>query len=123
MIQSMNTVARVSGSLFFVMVLMLAHHARSQDSTNPPIKPLSGDDREEMQPAIVDLSKVAGKEIVIRIVDGKKGPWGHINFDDFAFYADRPKFKNAMKPVESLADLPDRDVYKFAGVAPEKAAE
>jgi hypothetical protein len=29
------------------------------------------------------LQKVVGREIFIRVVDEKKGAWGHVNFDDF----------------------------------------
>src|ERR1700733_12235203 len=42
-----------------------------------PFFKVSGHDREEMQPVVIDLEKQSGKEIFIRIVDEKKGPWGH----------------------------------------------
>jgi hypothetical protein len=45
--------------------------------SNPPI--------ETMRRVTVDLRKVHGKEIFIRLVDRDSGGWGHINFDDFRF--------------------------------------
>ncbi|HET6251933.1 MAG TPA: PVC-type heme-binding CxxCH protein [Tepidisphaeraceae bacterium] len=85
---------------------------------------VSGHDDEEMQPVVVDLEKQLGKEIIIRLVDDQKGPWGHINFDNFAFYENKPEFKNELKPGSELVHaLPPPDVYKYAGISPEKAAE
>ncbi len=51
----------------------------------------SGRETEELRPVVVDLEKVAGREIFIRLVDERKGAWGHVNFDDFEFYDHRPK--------------------------------
>ena len=34
--------------------------------------------------------RIMGKEIFIRLVDKHSGGWGHINFDDFRFHADKP---------------------------------
>ena len=39
-----------------------------------------------------------GKEIFIRVVDKHTGHWGHVNFDDFRFHADKP---NVQAPAES----------------------
>src|SRR5208337_2594323 len=52
------------------------------------------------------------------------GGWGHINFDDFEFYASRPVFANALDPAQAKADeMPPADVIKFAGLSPEEAAK
>ncbi|MDB5330634.1 MAG: hypothetical protein JWP03_1785, partial [Phycisphaerales bacterium] len=83
---------------------------------------ISGAESEELRPVVVDLEKQLGKEIVIRLVDERKGGWGHINFDDFEFYDERPELKNELKPGTELLALTN-DVYKYAGVTPEKAAE
>lgn len=53
---------------------------------------VSGRNSESMQPVIVDLREQSGSEIFIRIVDEYSGGYGHINFDDFRFYSERPRF-------------------------------
>ena len=62
-------------------------------------------------------STLRGKEIFIRLVDKHSGHWGHVNFDDFRFHADKPNVAAAQgrRP-------PAPDVYKYAGLPPEKAA-
>ena len=57
-----------------------------------------------------------GKEIFIRLVDKHSGHWGHINFDDFRFHAEKPN----VPPRKAAAPPPD--VYKYAGLPPDKAA-
>ncbi|HVK10253.1 MAG TPA: PVC-type heme-binding CxxCH protein, partial [Gemmataceae bacterium] len=79
---------------------------------------VSGLEAEDMQREIVDLIKYVNKEIQVRVVDKSSDGWGHINFDDFRFHADKPTFqsrprKSAPGPV---------DVVKNAGLTPEKAA-
>lgn len=49
-----------------------------------------GQNRENLQPAVADLQSHMGREIFIRIVDEQQGAWGHVNFDDFRFHAERP---------------------------------
>ncbi|HET6409331.1 MAG TPA: PVC-type heme-binding CxxCH protein, partial [Chthoniobacteraceae bacterium] len=77
-----------------------------------------GTQQENMGRAIVDLRKFAGREIFIRLVDERKTPWGHINFDDFVFHATEPKFPNAipaLKPDEVMfAGLPPADALRAA---------
>ncbi|MBS0211475.1 MAG: DUF1080 domain-containing protein [Planctomycetes bacterium] len=51
---------------------------------------ISGRNRENLEPVIVDLKDVRGKSMFIRVVDEDSGPWGHINFDDFRFHDARP---------------------------------
>ncbi|HEX6985373.1 MAG TPA: PVC-type heme-binding CxxCH protein, partial [Planctomycetaceae bacterium] len=72
---------------------------------------VSGEDREDMRPVVVDLSGHVGKKIVLRLVDDSGNGWGHVNFDEFRFHAERPAF-----PV------PERKVKRH-GLAPREAAE
>jgi putative membrane-bound dehydrogenase-like protein len=79
----------------------------------------SGRDLEEMQPVIVDLKKLAGKKIQIRLVDEFTKGWGHINFDDFRFHQKQPEFPAAKAPPsQELAQL-----YPHAGLEAEAAAK
>lgn len=71
-----------------------------------------GANRENMARAVVDLRKFFGREIFIRIVDEETPGWGHVNFDDFLFHGDEPKFVNAATP-----DLKADDVL-HAGLSP-----
>jgi hypothetical protein len=71
----------------------------------------SGDDREDLERVVVDLSAHRGKEIVIRLVDSESGPWGHINFDDFRFHDMKPdvparRSPSALTPILTPALLP-----------------
>jgi putative membrane-bound dehydrogenase-like protein len=85
-----------------------------RNDTKEVISLTSGVDEENLRRVMVDLRQHQGKEIFIRLVDKHSGGWGHINFDDFRFYADKPNL-----PVRQ--SLPP-DVYKYAGLPPEKAA-
>ena len=50
---------------------------------------------ETLFPVVLDLEPHAGKEVFIRLVDAQNGgAWGHINFDDFKLYAEKPKLVN-----------------------------
>ena len=84
---------------------------------------VSGYESETLRPVIVDLQQQLGKEIFIRIVDEQSGHWGHVNFDDFKFHAERPKFDNELDPAKIVAEAPPADVIKFAGLSPEEAAQ
>ena len=76
----------------------------------------SGLEKEDMSRVAIDLQPHLGKEIFIRLVDKRSGGWGHINFDDFRFHSTRPE-------VPSRPGAPKApDVYKFAGLPPDKAA-
>jgi putative membrane-bound dehydrogenase-like protein len=79
----------------------------------------AGLEEEDMRRVVVDLSKVQGKEIRVRVVDRHTGHWGHVNFDDFRFHAVKPSFPDRPKPEEP-APL---DAYKFAGLKPGDAAK
>ncbi|HVT27801.1 MAG TPA: PVC-type heme-binding CxxCH protein [Lacipirellulaceae bacterium] len=85
--------------------------------TNAVIFQDSGRNAEEMQLAVVDLRKLVGQKIFIRVIDEERGGWGHINFDDFRFH-DRPP------PVVHDRQVIGRpDVYPYAGLPAEKAAQ
>src|ERR1051325_5073671 len=86
---------------------------------------VSGFNTENLEPVVVDLDKELGKEIFIRVVDQQIGGWGHINFDHFAFYAERPKFQNEIPPakIAKQGEAPPVDEVKFAGLPPEQAAK
>ena len=71
---------------------------------------------EDMRRAVVDLTPHLGKTVFVRVVDGHRGHWGHINFDDFRFHATRPVVPPRVKP-------PAPDVIANAGLAPEAAAK
>ena len=85
----------------------------------------SGYDNETLRPVVVDLRGQQGKEIFIRLIDQDSGGWGHINFDDFKFYAAQPIFANALDPSQQTqgdaAATPEGP--KFAGLSPEDAAK
>ncbi|MDB6057663.1 MAG: putative rane-bound dehydrogenase [Verrucomicrobiales bacterium] len=84
-----------------------------------PIFKTSGYDHETLRPVVVDLHKQLGKNIFIRIVDNATGGWGHINFDDFAFYDERPHFANELDPA--ARNVPEADAVQFAGLSPQDA--
>ena len=92
--------------------------------TMKPIFKISGDDSETLRPVAVDLKDHMGAEIFIRLVDQHSGGWGHLNFDDFRFHAEKPTLANARNPVQAAADAPPPiDMVKFAGLTgPEAAA-
>jgi putative membrane-bound dehydrogenase-like protein len=78
----------------------------------------SGLEEENLRRVAVDLRPHFGKEIFIRLVDKHSGHWGHINFDDFRFHSAKPDF-----PARTVAQAPPpADVYKYAGLPPDKAA-
>lgn len=85
----------------------------------------SGYDSENLRPVVVDLKAHQGKEIFIRLIDRESGGWGHINFDDFKLYAQRPSFPNELDPSKAAQgiELPPVEVMKFTGLAPEQAAK
>jgi len=76
----------------------------------------SGIEEENLRRVAIDLRPHLGKEIFIRLVDKHSGHWGHVNFDDFRFHSDKP----SVPPRKEAA--PAADVYKYAGLPPEKAA-
>ena len=86
-----------------------------------PFFKVSGTESETMRPVVVDLKDHQGQQIVIRVIDEHTGHWGHVNFDDFRFHAQRPKFDNELDPAKVDAP-PPVDVVKFDGLGAEEAA-
>lgn len=78
----------------------------------------SGADFESMQRVVADLTQWRFRPIRIRLVDEEKGGWGHLNFDDFQFHAERPNF-DAPKGVPSIRPW---DTVANAGLTAEAAA-
>ncbi|MGY4385034.1 putative membrane-bound dehydrogenase-like protein [Pedobacter sp. UYP24] len=103
-----------------------------QADNNKVIFQITGAGRAALQPVIVDLKEQLNKEIFIRLVDSETGisqipyigddVWGHINFDDFLFYAVKPNFPNELKK-EDIIILPPLDPIINAGLSPQKAAD
>ena len=75
-----------------------------------------GRSAEQMQPEVVDLRKLVGKQIFVRVVDHGSAGWGHINFDDFRFFDAPPQI------AEAEPQGWDGDVYPYAGLPAEEAA-
>jgi putative membrane-bound dehydrogenase-like protein len=79
---------------------------------------------ETLRAVAVDLQAHLGKEIFIRIVDQHTGHWGHINFDDFKFYASKPSFPAPAGPAKPMVDdMPPLDQVAHAGLSPEEAVK
>jgi hypothetical protein len=87
--------------------------------TSQVIVRASGFEVENLLREVVDLRPHLNKEIFVRLVDRHPGHWGHINFDDFRFHTEKPKFPARPK----ISPPADPDVLKFAGLPPEKAAQ
>jgi putative membrane-bound dehydrogenase-like protein len=90
---------------------------------NEVIFKTSGYDSENLRPVVADLHSDQGKEIFIRLIDQESGGWGHINFDNFRLYAQRPTFPNELNPATLTQDEMPMDTIKFAGLSPEDAAK
>jgi len=82
-----------------------------------------GRSSETMTPTLVDLQPLKDKEIFIRIVDSESGGWGHVNFDDFRFHAQKPEPAPPSAGAVADSNLPPRDTIKFAGLSPQEAAK
>ncbi|WP_175517200.1 PVC-type heme-binding CxxCH protein [Planctomicrobium piriforme] len=78
-----------------------------------------GNAEEEMSAVVLNLEKYKGQKIFIRIVDEHSGGWGHVNFDDFRFYNDKPAFKE--QPI--LAEqAPSSELYPYQNLSGNEAA-
>ncbi|QDV06180.1 FG-GAP repeat protein [Planctomycetes bacterium Poly30] len=75
----------------------------------------TGYDHETLRPTVLDLTGHVGKVVFLRIVDDLTGHWGHINFDHFRLYAERPEFA----PGLELSSVPDE--IENAGLTPQEA--
>ena len=74
----------------------------------------TGYNHETLRPTVVDLSEHVGQEAYVQLVDEHTHGWGHINFDHFRLYAERPHFDDELQV--SL------DVRTHDGLSPEHAA-
>lgn len=85
----------------------------------------SGRNQENMTQVIVDLTPQLGKKIFLRIVDDHTGGWGHVNFDDFRLYPERPRFRTPPPPVIAAAgNAPAATaLYPHAGLTAAEAAK
>lgn len=85
----------------------------------------SGRNNEAMSVEVVDLRGHSGKEILIRVVDEHSGGWGHVNFDDFRFYPERPRFAGLPKTRAARVNPADAslkvDAVLHAGLSPAEA--
>lgn len=61
-----------------------------------------GKQHEPMHRVMVDLQKIQGQQIAIRLVDESTIAWGHLNFDDFRFHKNRPA---NIAPLAALRSL------------------
>ena len=85
---------------------------------NKVIHSAHSDQTEILRRSVVDLRKYSGREIFIRLVDEHTGHWGHVNFDDFVFHADAPKF-----PAAVTVQAPMKaDEVPNAGLKPSEVA-
>lgn len=71
------------------------------EATGKIIQSSSAAQQENMKRVAVNLEAVAGKRIFIRIVDQSKAGWGHVNFDDFVFHAQKPTFAAAALSISN----------------------
>jgi putative membrane-bound dehydrogenase-like protein len=89
--------------------------------TGKIISRTSGIAEENLLRVAVDLGAQQGKEIFIRLVDKQTGHWGHLNFDDFRFHAEKPDIPPRPAVREPGLVLP-QDQFKSAGLTPEQSA-
>ena len=72
-----------------------------EEATGKIIQSSSAAQQENMKRVAVNLEPVAGKRIFIRIIDQSKSGWGHVNFDDFVFHAQKPTFATAALSISA----------------------
>ncbi|MAF67239.1 MAG: dehydrogenase [Planctomycetes bacterium] len=100
------------------------HHAATRvdviaDEDGAVLFSVSGANREPLQRCVVDLREQRGELLRVRISDEHTGGWGHVNFDDFLFHAERPRFARDA----DLARLIERVPTEHSGLPAEAAAE
>ena len=80
---------------------------------------VSGENRENLRPVIVNTEPFMGQRIFIRLIDQHSGGWGHVNFDDFRFHDREPVFPNpreVIRPAPAIEQL-----YPHEGLSAEQA--
>ncbi len=83
--------------------------------SNEVISRTSGVESETLKRAIIDLSKHLNKTIFLRLVDKQTTGWGHVNFDDFRFHAERP----SIAPEKTISQI---DMILHDKLPPDQAA-
>lgn len=86
------------------------------DGLNLVLFQATGDDTENLKREVVDLSKLVGQTLRVRLVDRRSTGWGHLNFDDFRLHDVKPN-------VPVRAGAVPMDEYVHSGVDPEGAAK
>jgi putative membrane-bound dehydrogenase-like protein len=89
------------------------------EETGKPIFTTCGANYETMQRVAVDLRAHLGKQIRIRLVDQSSDEWGHINFDDFRFHAEKPVIERDPRVPQVLPF----DEVAYEGLSPEQAVK
>jgi putative membrane-bound dehydrogenase-like protein len=82
----------------------------------------SGYENETLRPVVVDMLPHIGKEFYVKLIDERKGHWGHLNFDHFTFHASRPSFPDELDPGKATPP-PPMDEVKHAGLSPQEAVK
>ncbi len=82
-----------------------------------PFYKISGRQVEDLSRIVVDMNRVKGREVFIRLVDASSDGWGHINFDHFRLHQESPG------PVTPQALTLVADDYPHAGLSAEEAAK
>lgn len=77
---------------------------------------IAGNNSETMRRVVVDLRAHVGQEVMVRLVDASKGPWGHLNFDNLRLHENRPA-KVTVPPIQLV-----QDEYPHAGLSADEAA-
>jgi putative membrane-bound dehydrogenase-like protein len=85
--------------------------------SNEVIFTASGRDAEQLQPVVANLSKYQGQEAFLRVIDEASGPWGHINYDHFRLWDERPLISVLESKILQL------DEYPHSGLSPEESIE
>ncbi|GAB5405855.1 MAG: hypothetical protein Aurels2KO_40860 [Aureliella sp.] len=85
-------------------------------SDSQPFYTARGRNVENLHRVVVDLRRVQGSEMFIRLVDESSGGWGHVNFDHFRLHARRPG------PLTPAAVVLAPDEYPHRGLDAEAAA-
>ncbi len=103
----------------------------SDQGQTPVIYSISGSDRSQLRPAVVDLREYMGKQISVRLVDEdnglstavyiKENPWAHIAFDQFRFHDSKPYFPNEITSSD-INLMPPLDPIMHAGLSGPEAA-
>ncbi len=78
---------------------------------------LSGENSELLKEIVVDVRTHMGQEVFIRLIDGDRGGWGHVNFDHFRLHDKRPG------PVTRQAVELAADEYPHSGLTADEAAK